>query len=188
MSDPLLLGGIEAGGTKFLCAVTDRDGSTLRETRIATTTPAETLGAASAFFREAQRTHGNLSALSIGSFGPLSLNPLAADHGTEPQTLAQLDHDYIVRVFDQRVLSGTNLRLLYMQYLPGQSFDLKGVPDGTYLISVDANPNRTGGLFESDYDNNQSTREVVIGTKAGKRTVSYKPIPNVAEPGEYEDW
>ncbi len=81
MSDPLLLGGIEAGGTKFLCAVTDRDGSTLQETRIATTTPAETLGAASSFFRDAQRSHGSLSALSIGSFGPLSLNPLATDHG-----------------------------------------------------------------------------------------------------------
>ncbi len=81
MSEPLLLGGIEAGGTKFLCAVADRDGSTLTETRIATTTPAETLGAASAFFHEAQRVHGRLSALSIGSFGPLSLNPLAPDHG-----------------------------------------------------------------------------------------------------------
>ncbi|WP_433524292.1 serine/threonine-protein kinase [Nocardia pseudovaccinii] len=52
---------------------------------------------------------------------------ISADHGTEPQTLAQLDHDYIVRVFDQRLL-GTDdardpamrrLRLLYMQFLPG---------------------------------------------------------------------
>ncbi len=25
---------------------------------------------------------------------------ISHDHGTEPQTLAQLDHDYIVRVFD----------------------------------------------------------------------------------------
>ncbi|WP_431967336.1 serine/threonine-protein kinase [Nocardia sp. bgisy134] len=51
---------------------------------------------------------------------------ISADRGTEPQTLAQLDHDYIVRVFDQRLLdagetSGTarRLRLLYMQFLPG---------------------------------------------------------------------
>src|SRR5262249_13315507 len=29
---------------------------------------------------------------------------ISSDHGTEPQTLAQLDHDYIVRVFDQRLL------------------------------------------------------------------------------------
>ncbi|MFC7451351.1 serine/threonine-protein kinase [Rhodococcus daqingensis] len=41
------------------------------------------------------------------------------DHGTEPQTLAQLDHDYIVRVFDQRVLGDHKLKLLYMQYVPG---------------------------------------------------------------------
>ncbi|WP_442942993.1 serine/threonine-protein kinase [Nocardia sp. NBC_01503] len=50
---------------------------------------------------------------------------VSADHGTEPQTLAQLDHDYIVRVFDQRLISGIRtesgrrLRLLYMQFLPG---------------------------------------------------------------------
>ncbi|QIS08360.1 protein kinase [Nocardia arthritidis] len=50
---------------------------------------------------------------------------ISADHGTEPQTLAQLDHDYIVRVFDQRLLapgslsSAQRLRLLYMQFLPG---------------------------------------------------------------------
>ncbi|MEU4341155.1 serine/threonine-protein kinase [Nocardia sp. NPDC023852] len=49
---------------------------------------------------------------------------ISADRGTEPQTLAQLDHDYIVRVFDQRVLGDAavatrRLRLLYMQFLPG---------------------------------------------------------------------
>ncbi|MFX0578045.1 serine/threonine-protein kinase [Nocardia nepalensis] len=52
---------------------------------------------------------------------------ISADRGTEPQTLAQLDHDYIVRVFDQRLLEEPDmeepgrrrLRLLYMQYLPG---------------------------------------------------------------------
>ncbi|MFC3964149.1 serine/threonine-protein kinase [Nocardia jiangsuensis] len=51
---------------------------------------------------------------------------ISADHGTEPQTLAQLDHDYIVRVFDQKLLgaqpgdpAARRLRLLYMQFLPG---------------------------------------------------------------------
>ncbi|MFD3463633.1 serine/threonine-protein kinase [Nocardia fluminea] len=49
---------------------------------------------------------------------------ISADSGTEPQTLAQLDHDYIVRVFDQLVLDppddgSPRLRLLYMQFLPG---------------------------------------------------------------------
>ena len=44
---------------------------------------------------------------------------ISQNHGTEPQTLAQLDHDYIVRIFDQRVIAERDLRLLYMQYLPG---------------------------------------------------------------------
>ena len=44
---------------------------------------------------------------------------ISANRGNEPQTLAQLDHDYIVRVFDQRILRDRDWRLLYMQYLPG---------------------------------------------------------------------
>ncbi|MBM4075333.1 MAG: serine/threonine protein kinase, partial [Planctomycetes bacterium] len=44
---------------------------------------------------------------------------VSADKGDEPQTLAQLDHDNIVRVFDQRRVPNRNLRLLYMQFVPG---------------------------------------------------------------------
>jgi len=44
---------------------------------------------------------------------------VSADHGTEPQTLAQLDHDHIVRVYDQRSVADRGLRLLYMQYVAG---------------------------------------------------------------------
>lgn len=44
---------------------------------------------------------------------------ISANRGEEGQTLAQLDHDYIVRVFDQRILRDRDWRLLYMQYVPG---------------------------------------------------------------------
>ncbi|BEK99525.1 protein kinase domain-containing protein [Nocardia seriolae] len=48
-----------------------------------------------------------------------------ADSDTE--TVAQLDHQYIVRVFDQRLIAdgstGKPLRLLYMQYLPGGTIE-----------------------------------------------------------------
>ncbi|NLE79956.1 MAG: serine/threonine protein kinase [Rhodococcus sp.] len=68
--------------------------------------------------------------LGTGAFGKVflarqrSMQRLVAvkisrDHGNEPQTLAKLDHDYIVRVYDQRILPEQQLRLLYMQYLPG---------------------------------------------------------------------
>lgn len=44
---------------------------------------------------------------------------VTADKGAEPQTLAQLDHENIVRVYDQRVMPESGLRLMYMQYAAG---------------------------------------------------------------------
>lgn len=44
---------------------------------------------------------------------------ISGNSSTEPQTLAQLDHDNIVRVYDQRLISDQKVRLLYMQYLTG---------------------------------------------------------------------
>jgi eukaryotic-like serine/threonine-protein kinase len=48
---------------------------------------------------------------------------ISADSGSEPQTLAQLDHPNIVRVYDQRQLPDRKLRLLYMQYVPGGTLE-----------------------------------------------------------------
>jgi len=72
---------------------------------------------------------------------------ISADHGSEPQTLAQLDHDHIVRVYDQRSLRERGLRLLYMQYISGGTLqtvvqELKQTPpreqSGSLLVrSVD---------------------------------------------------
>ena len=50
---------------------------------------------------------------------------ISGDRGFEPQTLAQLDHPHIVRVFDQRQLAEHKLRLLYMQHVAGGT--LQGV-------------------------------------------------------------
>lgn len=44
---------------------------------------------------------------------------VSADKGSEAQTLAQLDHDNIVRVYDQRRIPDRSARLLYMQYAAG---------------------------------------------------------------------
>ncbi|MGV9612103.1 serine/threonine-protein kinase [Nocardia xishanensis] len=65
-------------------------------------------GAFAKVFLARQRSMQRLVALKISQ-----------NKGSEPQTLAQLDHEYIVRVFDQRVLPSRRLRLLYMQYVPG---------------------------------------------------------------------
>lgn len=44
---------------------------------------------------------------------------VSADRGDEPQTLAQMDHPGIVRVYDQRTVGDRRIRLLYMQLAPG---------------------------------------------------------------------
>lgn len=97
MATPRIIGGIEAGGTKFLCGVAGEDGIVLDEIRIPTTTPAETLSAASKFFLRAADRHGAIAALGIGSFGPLSLRPTAADYGhiTSTPKLGWADADLL---------------------------------------------------------------------------------------------
>jgi fructokinase len=67
-----LYGGIEAGGTRWNCAVGDGEGTELAaEASFATTTPAETLARAADFFA----AHGPIAALGVGCFGPLDARP-----------------------------------------------------------------------------------------------------------------
>jgi serine/threonine protein kinase len=44
---------------------------------------------------------------------------VSADKGSEPQTLALLDHPNIVRVYDQRSFPELRVKALYMQFAPG---------------------------------------------------------------------
>jgi fructokinase len=72
---------IEAGGTKFVLGIA-RDKDTILAThRVPTTTPAETLGAVEAWFREMAGAYGGYRALGIASFGPIQLNRAAPDWG-----------------------------------------------------------------------------------------------------------
>jgi len=70
-----LLGGIEAGGTKFVCVVGSGPDDVRAEQRIATTTPDETLAAVRRFFADAREAHGPFAAIGVGSFGPVDLRP-----------------------------------------------------------------------------------------------------------------
>jgi fructokinase len=76
-----LLGGIEAGGTKFVCAVGTGPGELRAETQFPTTSPAETLRRSVDFFRDQQQHHGPLGAIGIASFGPVDPNPDSPSFG-----------------------------------------------------------------------------------------------------------
>ena len=75
-----LYGGIEAGGTKFVCMVASDPQHVVAEERFATTTPAETIGQAVDFFHPYVENK-SLVAVGIASFGPLDLNPGSPTYG-----------------------------------------------------------------------------------------------------------
>lgn len=70
--NPLYYGAIEAGGTKWVCAVGTGPGDIRDTARFATTTPEATIAQAIAFFRPHQAA---LAAVGIGSFGPIDPVP-----------------------------------------------------------------------------------------------------------------
>lgn len=78
MADHLLYGGIEAGGTKFVCAVGSGPQNIVDEIRFPTTTPAETIQQVIDFFApHVSRLHG----IGLGSFGPVDLDPASPTFG-----------------------------------------------------------------------------------------------------------
>ncbi len=72
------IGGIEAGGTRWTCAVGSGDGEVERSESFPTTTPAETLGRATRFFAAVP----DLEAVGVGAFGPVEVNRSSPRWGT----------------------------------------------------------------------------------------------------------
>jgi fructokinase len=62
-------GGIEAGGTKWVCAIGDGSAELLEAETFPTTTPEETIARAVEFFKGRRRLQG----LGVGSFGPIDV-------------------------------------------------------------------------------------------------------------------
>ena len=69
-------GGIEAGGTKFICAVSDEKQNIVAKTSVPTTTPEETLQKTFEFFDQY-----DISAMGIGSFGPIGIDESKDNYG-----------------------------------------------------------------------------------------------------------
>ena len=80
MSKEKLYGGIEAGGTKFVCVVASGPGQVVDEIRFLTTMPEETLEKAIQFFQPFVAS-GQVSAIGVGAFGPLDSNRHSPTYG-----------------------------------------------------------------------------------------------------------
>ena len=73
----LFFGAIEAGGTKMICAILDKNAKIIKETSIPTTTPEETVKQMISFF-----SSNKISSLGIGTFGPVDLHLNSPNYGS----------------------------------------------------------------------------------------------------------
>ncbi|MDA1476396.1 ROK family protein [Bacillus changyiensis] len=85
-------GAIEAGGTKFVCAIGTETGEMIDRLTIPTETPEETIGRLIPFFEKHK-----LESLGVGSFGPISVDKESADYGyiTNTPKLAWKNYPFI---------------------------------------------------------------------------------------------
>ena len=73
-----MFGILEAGGTKMICAVGNRDLEVLDEIRIETRRPEETFAEIKKFFAKYK---AEIESIAVGSFGPIEINPDCNDYG-----------------------------------------------------------------------------------------------------------
>ena len=103
------IGGVEAGGTKFVCVVGSGPDDVVADTTMPTTTPAETLARVVEFFR----AHGPVAAIGVGAFGPLDLDSRSATFGSITNTpkpgWANTDLDAALRVLGVPVTIDTDV-------------------------------------------------------------------------------
>lgn len=87
-----MLGAIEAGGTKFVCAVGDESGKIIERIQIPTTVPEETMESVIQFFKQYP-----VQAIGIGSFGPIDVNTESPTYGniTSTPKLAWKDFPFV---------------------------------------------------------------------------------------------
>ena len=76
-NENLLFGAIEAGGTKMLCAILDKNAKIIKESTIPTTSPEETTKQILSFF-----SSHKISSLGIGTFGPVDLHQNSPTFGS----------------------------------------------------------------------------------------------------------
>ncbi len=89
-----MYGAIEAGGTKFVCAIGTSELEILERESFPTTTPAETMALVVEFFKKHQ---AQLESIGVGSFGPIDIHRDSKTYGyiTSTPKLAWQNFDFI---------------------------------------------------------------------------------------------
>ncbi|MBO0994914.1 ROK family protein [Bacillus sp. SD088] len=95
-----MLAAIEAGGTKFVCAIGDIDYNVIDIIEIPTTTPTETMGEVKAFFNQYE-----IKSMAIGTFGPADINRNSSKYGCITTTPKQYWRNFNMLGYLQEFLS-----------------------------------------------------------------------------------
>lgn len=115
-------GAIEAGGTKFVCAIGNSELEILERVSFPTTTPAETMAAVIAFFKQHE---SKLESIGVGSFGPIDIHQESETYGfiTSTPKLVWQNFDFVGTLkkhFDVPVAWTTDVNAAcYGEYVAG---------------------------------------------------------------------
>ena len=120
----MLVGSVEAGGTKFVCAVGDEDYRIQNQVKFPTTTPKETLQKVVDYFLQF-----DIKAIGIASFGPIEIRKNSPKYGyvTKTPKPGWEDTDFVGFIKAQ-----INLPIFF-------TTDVNGSAYGEYVMSLLAN-------------------------------------------------
>lgn len=102
-----LLAGIEAGGTKFVCAAGFSPVDIVKSEAFPTETPDATFARCRAFLASAASEFGAVEALGVAAFGPIGVDPAASDYGvvgrTPKPSWSGADYRHALRTFSDLI-------------------------------------------------------------------------------------
>lgn len=127
----MLLGALEAGGTKMVMAVGDENGRILEQAQVPTQTPSITMPQIIGYFKEK-----NIEALGIGSFGPVDLDRNSKTYGfiTSTPKLAWANYDLVGTIRKElNIPIGFDTDVNASALGEATWGSMKGLPSGIYI-------------------------------------------------------
>ena len=146
-----MFGAIEAGGTKFVCAVGDEKFNIHDKISFPTTTPSNTLSTVIKFFNKYKL---NLKGIGIGSFGPIDIHPKSTTYGHIISTpkLHWQNYDFVGAlkyVFNIPIIWTTDVNAAcYGEYILGHGKNLSNVVYYTFGTGVGGGAIQNGEFIE----------------------------------------
>lgn len=147
----MVYGGIEAGGTKFVCAIGNDDLEILERVSFPTTTPEETMRAVINFFK---RYSDQLESIGVGSFGPIDIHHKSKTYGyvTSTPKIAWQNFDFVgtlKKQFNLPIAWTTDVNAAcYGEYISGYGKGLSSIVYYTIGTGIGGGALQNGNFIE----------------------------------------